>query len=306
MIEFKNINKEYNNKKVVNDLDLTIYSDDFFVLVGPSGSGKSTILKMINGLVKPTSGQVLIDGVDNQKTDLLKLRHDIGYVLQNIALYPHLSVNNNIMLLLELHNYAKENRQKRIDELLAFVDLDKEEFANKMPRQLSGGQAQRVGIIRALASKPYLILMDEPFSALDPLSKKQLQDLVLNIYQETGVTIVFVTHDMEEALKLGTRIGVMKEGNLIEVGTSEQIRNSNNEFTKSFFAKTTDYSFNINDVLKADDQVKRETVNKNTNQKELIQLVKTYDQVNIEEAGKIIGYIDKDSILDSLIQGDSE
>lgn len=225
MIVFEDVVKMYQNKQVVNHLNLTIASGEFFVLVGPSGSGKTTILKMINRLTQQTHGKILIDNKDIASANTAVLRQHIGYVLQNIALFPNLTISQNAGILLEANGVKREKRQQLVKVLLDKVGMPYEQYGSRMPSELSGGEQQRVGIVRALITKPEIILMDEPFSALDPLSRKQLQDLILSLYEEFKPTIVFVTHDMQEALRLGSKIGVLVNGELQQVGKPQTIIN---------------------------------------------------------------------------------
>ena len=223
MIKFSNVVKTYQEKQVVNKLNLTVASGEFFVLVGPSGSGKTTILKMINRLIEQSAGEILIDDINVNQVDTAKLRKNIGYVLQNIALFPNLTITQNAGILLEAQGVKRDKRETLVNQLLDRVGLPHEQYGSRMPSELSGGEQQRVGIVRALITKPDIILMDEPFSALDPLSRKQLQDLILDLYEELKPTILFVTHDMHEALRLGTRIGVLVNGHLEQVGSPNKI-----------------------------------------------------------------------------------
>ena len=225
MIKFSDVVKTYQEKQVVNKLNLTVASGEFFVLVGPSGSGKTTILKMINRLIEQSAGEILIDDINVHQVDKAKLRKNIGYVLQNIALFPNLTISQNAGILLEAQGVKRDKRETLVNQLLDRVGLPHEQYGSRMPSELSGGEQQRVGIVRALITKPDIILMDEPFSALDPLSRKQLQDLILDLYEELKPTILFVTHDMHEALRLGTRIGVLVNGHLEQVGSPNKIIN---------------------------------------------------------------------------------
>lgn len=236
MIEFKGVTKQYENQTALDDLNLTIPTGDFFVLVGPSGSGKTTTLKMINRLIDPTSGQILMDGQPQTDLDLRAMRLKMGYVLQNIALFPNLTIQDNIAIQPEQLGWSRKQRLERARDLLAQVGLPPEQYATRFPAELSGGEQQRVGIVRALATKPNVVLMDEPFSALDPLSRKQLQDLVLKLHQELQMTFVFVTHDMQEALRLGQTIAVMRNGHIQQIGTGAEImHHPANDFVRGFF-----------------------------------------------------------------------
>ena len=214
LIEFKNVSKRYDNHTAVNELNLTIYQGEFFVLVGGSGSGKSTTLRMINALTEPTDGDVYFNGRRIKDYDIRGLRHRIGYVLQQIALFPTMTVRQNIELMPDILGWDKSKRTSRVNELLELVGMPPETYLNRYPHELSGGEQQRIGILRAIAAKPDILLMDEPFSALDPLARASLQETVSLIHKKLGTTIVFVTHDMNEAAKLACRIGVMHQGKL--------------------------------------------------------------------------------------------
>ncbi|QEA48899.1 ABC transporter ATP-binding protein [Latilactobacillus curvatus] len=254
MIEFEGVTKQYEQSLALDGLTLTIPDNGLFVLVGPSGSGKTTTVKMINRLIEPTSGTIKIDGQPINQMDLQTLRLNIGYVLQNIALFPHLTIEENITIQLEVLKWTKADRQKRARELLEMVHLDPDQYASRYPSELSGGQQQRIGIIRALATSPKVILMDEPFSALDPVTRTQLQDLVLSLQKQLHNTIVFVTHDMKEALRLGDEIAVMRQGSIQQVGTAKEIFNQpKNEFVREFFdIERQQASLTVQDLLAAD------------------------------------------------------
>lgn len=236
MIIFKNVNKIYNDDfHAVDTINLHIKEGELIALIGPSGSGKSTTMKMINRLIEPTSGSIFIHGKDIGEQDPVVLRRNIGYVIQHIGLLPHMTIGENIALVPKLKKWDRARCDKRVNELLEMVGLPAEEYRNRFPAELSGGQQQRVGVIRALAGDPTIVLMDEPFSALDPISREQLQDELLALQTKIRKTIVFVTHDIDEAIKLGDRIGIMQDGKLIQFDTPEQIlRHPVNEFVKTF------------------------------------------------------------------------
>lgn len=254
MIEFEGVTKQYEQSLALDGLTLTIPDNGLFVLVGPSGSGKTTTVKMINRLIEPTSGTIKIDGQPINQMDLQTLRLNIGYVLQNIALFSHLTIEENITIQLEVLKWTKADRQKRARELLEMVHLDPDQYASRYPSELSGGQQQRIGIIRALATSPKVILMDEPFSALDPVTRTQLQDLVLSLQKQLHNTVVFVTHDMKEALRLGDEIAVMRQGSIQQVGTAKAIFNQpKNEFVREFFdIERQQATLTVQDLLAAD------------------------------------------------------
>lgn len=235
VIEFRNVSKAYGKQPVVTNLNLNINKGEIFVLVGSSGSGKTTTLKMINRLINPDKGEILINGQPNDACSIIKLRWMIGYVLQQIALFPTMTIAQNVAVIPELKHVNPNQIAKMVTKLLADVGLD-DSYQSRMPNELSGGEQQRVGIIRAMAGNPEVLLMDEPFSAVDPITKTNLQQLVLNLQQKYHQTIVFVTHDIDEAIKLGDRIGVMSKGKLLQVGTAQQLlQHPVNEFVKAFF-----------------------------------------------------------------------
>lgn len=224
MIEFKKIVKSYDKKvKIVNGLDFKINKGELVVLIGESGCGKTTTMKMINRLIEPTAGEILIDGKSIMDFNPIELRRNIGYVIQKVGLLPHMTVGENIELVPYLQKWDKKKRRARAEELLQLVNLEASQFIDRYPNELSGGQQQRVGVARALAVNPDIILMDEPFSAVDPLTRDQLQEELSKLQNEVKKTIVFVTHDMDEALKLGDRIAVMKDGKILQYDTPENI-----------------------------------------------------------------------------------
>lgn len=240
MITFDKVTKKYAQTVALKQVSLTIKSRELFVLVGPSGSGKTTLLKMINRLNEPTTGTVAIDDRDVQSIERQLLRRNVGYVLQSGALFPNMTVFQNATIPLETRGWSVADQHRKINDLLTRVGLNPEKFATRLPSELSGGEAQRVGIVRALAADPLIVLMDEPFSALDPLSKRQLQQLVLTLHHDLETTFVFVTHDMQEAVKLADRMAVIHDGQLQQVGTPAEILTApKNEFVHNFFAYET-------------------------------------------------------------------
>lgn len=222
-IEIRHLTKTYGDVTAVSDVSLDVIGGELLVLIGGSGSGKTTTLRMINRLIEPDFGSVRINATDIREFDDVILRRNIGYVIQQIGLFSHMNVHDNIGLIPKIEGWGKERIDARVDELLEMVDLPPEIFSARYPRQLSGGQQQRVGLARALAMNPSLLLMDEPFGALDPILRKQLQDEFISIKNEIGRTILFVTHDIDEAFKLGDRIAIMNEGELVQVGTPEEL-----------------------------------------------------------------------------------
>ena len=214
-VEFRDVSFEINHRQLLSHLNLTIYQGEAIVLLGRSGSGKTTTLKLINHLLIPTAGAVMVDDRSTTDWDIIKLRRRIGYAIQDIGLFPHFSVGKNVGLVPSLEKWQEQRIQARVHEMLNLVGLDPEIFAQRYPHQLSGGQRQRVGIARALAADPPILLMDEPFGALDPITRLELQQQFQYLQRQLGKTVVFVTHDIQEAFFLGTRIGLMYEGNLV-------------------------------------------------------------------------------------------
>ena len=238
MIEFINVGMTYPCGNVgLKNINLTINKSEITVFIGPSGSGKTTLLKMINRLEDNTTGEVKINGKNVKEYNIHKMRWDIGYALQQVALFPHMNVEENIAIVPELKKWKKEKINARIDELLNMVGLEPEKYRKRKPSELSGGEAQRVGIARALAADPKIILMDEPFSALDPITRASLQEDVKKLQKQIHKTIVFVTHDIEEAFLLGDKICIIQDGELIQSGTKQEIiSNPKNDFVKKFIA----------------------------------------------------------------------
>lgn len=224
IIRFVDVTKAYDDEAILERFTLDIGRGEFLTIIGSSGCGKTTLLKMINGLLIPDKGTVFVQGRDISKTDLIALRRNIGYAIQGVGLFPHMTVRKNIAYVPSLLN--KQNRQKTeaaVSRLVKIVGLD-ESLLERYPSELSGGQQQRVGIARSLAAAPDILLMDEPFGAVDEITRRMLQDEIMRIHRELGVTIVFITHDIREALKLGSRVAVMDHGGLVQIDTPENIR----------------------------------------------------------------------------------
>ena len=253
MIEIKNIVKTAGEKVILDDISLTIESGSFVVLIGPSGCGKTTTLKLLNKLIEPTSGEIYIDGKPISKEDPIKLRRNIGYVIQNIGLFPHLTIKENIELIPKLKgDKSEEEISETTERLIKMVGLDPDEFLYKYPTELSGGQQQRIGVIRAIATDADIILMDEPFSALDPITRTQLQEWLYELQQELKKTIIFVTHDMDEALKLADKICIMQGGKIQQYDTAENLlKHPANSFVKDFIG--SDRLWSAPEYIKAKD-----------------------------------------------------
>lgn len=238
MIEFKNVSKVYDDNTVaVDNISLKINKGEFVVLIGTSGSGKTTTMRMINRMVESSSGEIIIDGKNIKKENAVQLRRRIGYVIQQTGLMPHMTVYENIIMVPKLLKWDKDKMRKTAEELLERVDMPVD-FLDRYPQELSGGQQQRIGVIRALAANQDIILMDEPFGALDPITRDALQELVKHLQVEMGRTVVFVTHDMDEAIKLADKIAIMSEGKVIQYDTPDNIiANPANDFVKSFLGE---------------------------------------------------------------------
>lgn len=237
MIKFENIVKKYGDKTVIDDFSLEIQPGELVVFIGPSGCGKTTTMKMVNRLIDITEGTILVDGKDITKQDPVALRRSIGYVIQQIGLMPHMTIKENIVLVGTLLKWSQQKKDERAKELIRLVNLP-EEYLEKYPHELSGGQQQRIGVLRALAANPPLILMDEPFGALDPITRDSLQEEFKKLQKELNKTIIFVTHDMDEALKLADKIVIMRDGEIVQADTPEEIlRNPADEFVEKFLGK---------------------------------------------------------------------
>ncbi|HBH3809240.1 TPA: ABC transporter ATP-binding protein [Clostridioides difficile] len=239
MIDIRNVTKKIGNNVILDDISLVVETGTLVVLIGSSGCGKTTTLKLINKLIKPTSGEIYINGKPISQENEIELRRKIGYVIQNTGLFPHLTIKENIELIPRLKKEKSvEEIEKRTLQLLEMVGLDSGEFLNKYPSELSGGQQQRIGVARAIATDAEIILMDEPFSALDPITRTSLQEQLFSLQDELKKTIIFVTHDMDEALKIADKICIMKDGRIAQYDTPENIlRKPANDFVKDFIGE---------------------------------------------------------------------
>lgn len=238
MIEFQNVSKIYRGGKVaVEEINLSFEQGEFICFIGTSGSGKTTSMRMINRMTEPSKGKILIDGQDIQKLNAVELRRKIGYVIQSIGLMPHMTIRENITLVQKLLKIDQAKRDQTAEKMIDLVELPRE-MLDRYPSELSGGQQQRIGVVRALAADQDIILMDEPFGALDPITRDSLQDLVKDLQERLGKTIVFVTHDMDEALKLASRIAIMSEGRVVQFDTPENIlKNPANTFVEDLIGE---------------------------------------------------------------------
>jgi osmoprotectant transport system ATP-binding protein len=243
LIEFKNVRKDFKNKTILKDITLKINRGELVAIIGSSGCGKTTTLKMINRLIKPTAGKIFINGEDIASKDVIKLRRNIGYVIQQTGLFPHLTIRENIEMIPKVEKLNKASIKKRTLELMDMVGLNSNDFLDRYPTELSGGQQQRVGVARAFATNPEIILMDEPFSALDPITRVQLQEELIDLQSKLKRTIVFVTHDMDEAIKIADKICIMNKGEIVQYDTPENIlKNPINDFVSEFIGKNRIWS----------------------------------------------------------------
>lgn len=253
MIRFEHVSKSYGRSVVLDDISFTIKQGEFVVLIGPSGCGKTTTLKTINRLIEPDKGRIFINGQDITKVNPVELRRTIGYVIQQIGLFPNMTVEQNIAIVPKLLKYTKPKWQEIVHNLLELVDMPYEKYAHKYPSELSGGQQQRIGVLRALAASPPIVLMDEPFGALDPITRDSLQEEIKRIQRKLQKTIVFVTHDMEEALRLADTIVFMNRGKIIQMASPEELlQNPADPIIKSFMGRHMDNGNNGPKLLAED------------------------------------------------------
>ncbi|SDM48540.1 osmoprotectant transport system ATP-binding protein [Fictibacillus solisalsi] len=310
MIRFDNVSKKYNDGTMaVKSLNLEIRAGEFFVVIGPSGCGKTTMLKMINRLIKLSEGTLFIDGKRISDYDIHELRWNIGYVLQQIALFPHMTIQENISVVPELRGWSREKITKRVDELLDMVGLPPDTYRGRKPKELSGGQQQRVGVIRALAADPEIILMDEPFSALDPISREKLQDDLYDLQRRIKKTIVFVTHDMKEALKLGDRICIMNGGEIVQIGTPEDLlQHPADDFVRDFVGsneKSYEAKGDLSRLaapLPADVSFSEslKMISASASLKDALFLLKDEEELGVEDDGKVIGTLSRHAVIQYL------
>ena len=300
MIEFKNIKKSYKNSIVLEDFNLKIDKGNLVVLIGSSGCGKTTLLKMINRLIEPTSGDIFVDGKNNKDVDPIELRRSIGHVIQQTGLFPHMTVKENIEIIPKLMGRSQEEIDKKTVELFNMVGLDPEKYSDRYPVELSGGQQQRVGVARAFATDAEIILMDEPFSALDPITRTELQEQLFNIQKEYKKTIVFVTHDMDEALNLADKICILKDGKILQYDTPENIlKNPAGEYVEEFVGKNKIWT--KPEMIKAVDVMITNpiTVNPKRNLLQAAQIMrekKVDSLLVINKVGKLLGYVTLENI----------
>lgn len=300
MIEFRNVKKSYRNNIILNNFNLKIEEGNLVVLIGSSGCGKTTLLKMINRLIESTSGEILVNGKNIKEVDLINLRRSIGYVIQQTGLFPHMTVKENIEIIPKLMGKDQEEIDKKTVELLNMVGLDPEKYSDRYPVELSGGQQQRVGVARAFATDAEIILMDEPFSALDPITRTELQEELFDIQKEYKKTIVFVTHDMDEALNLADKICILKDGKILQYDTPENIlKNPAGEYVEEFVGKNKIWT--KPEMIKAIDVMisKPITVSPKRNILQASQIMrekKVDSLLVINREGKLLGYVTLENI----------
>jgi osmoprotectant transport system ATP-binding protein len=302
LLTLENVSKTYKGgKKAVNNVNLKIAKGEFICFIGPSGCGKTTTMKMINRLIEPSAGKIFIDGENIMDQDPVELRRKIGYVIQQIGLFPHMTIQQNISLVPKLLKWPEQQRKERARELLKLVDMGPE-YVDRYPHELSGGQQQRIGVLRALAAEPPLILMDEPFGALDPITRDSLQEEFKKLQKTLHKTIVFVTHDMDEAIKLADRIVILKAGEIVQVGTPDDIlRNPADEFVEEFIGKERLIQSSSPDVERVDQIMNTQpvTITADKTLSEAIQLMRQ-ERVDsllvVDDKHVLQGYVDVEII----------
>ncbi|AKL86369.1 CBS domain-containing protein [Bacillus atrophaeus] len=302
MLTLENVSKNYKGgKKAVNSINLKIEKGEFICFIGPSGCGKTTTMKMINRLIEPSSGTIYIDGENIMEQDPVELRRKIGYVIQQIGLFPHMTIQQNIALVPKLLKWPEEKRKERARELLKLVDMGPE-YLDRYPHELSGGQQQRIGVLRALAAEPPLILMDEPFGALDPITRDSLQEEFKKLQKTLHKTIVFVTHDMDEAIKLADRIVILKAGEIVQVGTPDEIlRNPADEFVEEFIGKERLIQSSSPDMERVDQIMNKQpvTITADKTLSEAIQVMREHrvDSLLVVDSRNVLqGFVDVEMI----------
>ncbi|GEM01130.1 osmoprotectant transport system ATP-binding protein [Halolactibacillus halophilus] len=304
MIRFENVKKTFpDGTTAIKDSSFDVKEGEFFVIIGPSGCGKTTTLKTINRLIPISDGTIFIQDKKISEYNINKLRWNIGYVLQQIALFPHLTIEENIAIVPELKKWSREDITYRVTELLNMVGLDADKYRKRLPHELSGGEQQRVGVVRALAADPDIILMDEPFSALDPISREKLQNDIQDLQKKIKKTIVFVTHDIREAVKLADRICLMQDGDIIQVGSPEELLyNPANDFVRTFTKSVQqDEDFDIQDLIETTDAKDAPKIPLETSVFELMRHFKTTDTLLITKDNQTLGLLNKETFTDAFI-----
>lgn len=304
MLSIQDLTKVYRGgKKAVNSINMEIESGEFIAFIGTSGSGKTTALRMINRMIEPTSGTITLDGKDLSKMNPVNLRRNIGYVIQQIGLMPHMTIRENIVLVPKLLKWTKEEKEKKAKELIKLVDLP-ESYLDLYPSQLSGGQQQRIGVVRALAAEQDIILMDEPFGALDPITRDTLQDLVKKLQQQLGKTFIFVTHDMDEAIKLADKICIMTNGQVVQYDTPDNIlRSPANDFVRDFIGQNRLIQDRPNIRTVKDAMIKPVTVHVDRSLNDAVNIMREKRVDTIFVVGNdehLLGYLDIEDINEGL------
>lgn len=307
MLSIQDLTKVYRGgKKAVDGISMEIESGEFIAFIGTSGSGKTTALRMINRMIEPTSGTITLNGKDLSKMNAVSLRRSVGYVIQQIGLMPHMTIRENIVLVPKLLKWNKEEKEKKAKELINLVDLP-ESYLDLYPSQLSGGQQQRIGVVRALAADQDIILMDEPFGALDPITRDTLQDLVKTLQHKLGKTIIFVTHDMDEAIKLADRICIMSEGKIVQFDTPNNIlKHPANDFVSEFIGQNRLIQDRPNLKVVDDAMISPITITSEKTIDEAIKLMRDrrVDVLFVTNLkGKLIGYIDIEDLNEGYRKG---
>ena len=304
MLSIKNLSKVYaGGKKAVDNMTIDIESGDFIAFIGTSGSGKTTALRMINRMIESTEGEITIDGKNIKELNPVEHRRSIGYVIQQIGLMPHMTVKENIVLVPKLLKWSQEKKDEKAKELIRLVDLP-EEYLDRYPSELSGGQQQRIGVVRALAAEQDIILMDEPFGALDPITRDTLQDLVKKLQQQLGKTFIFVTHDMDEAIKLADKICIMTNGQVVQYDTPDNIlRSPENDFVKDFIGQNRLIQDRPNIRTVKDAMIKPVTVHVDRSLNDAVNIMREKRVDTIFVVGNdehLLGYLDIEDINEGL------
>lgn len=304
MLSIKNLSKVYaGGKKAVDNMTIDIESGDFIAFIGTSGSGKTTALRMINRMIESTEGEITIDGKNIKELNPVELRRSIGYVIQQIGLMPHMTVKENIVLVPKLLKWSQEKKDEKAKELIRLVDLP-EEYLDRYPSELSGGQQQRIGVVRALAAEQDIILMDEPFGALDPITRDTLQELVKKLQQQLGKTFIFVTHDMDEAIKLADKICIMTNGQVIQYDTPDNIlRSPANDFVRDFIGQNRLIQDRPNIRTVKDAMIKPVTVHVDRSLNDAVNIMREKRVDTIFVVGNdehLLGYLDIEDINEGL------
>jgi osmoprotectant transport system ATP-binding protein len=315
VIRFDQVTKRFaDGTEALKDVSLTIPTGKLTVIIGPSGCGKTTLMKMINRLETPTTGDVLIDEQSIKDRNEVELRRSIGYVIQRIGLFPHMTIAKNAALVPTLKGWSAEKTKERVSELMNITGLDPDTYLHRFPLELSGGQQQRVGVVRALAGDPNIVLMDEPFSALDPISREQLQDELRNLQQRIQKTIVFVTHDMDEALKIADHMIVLRAGKVEQMGSSQElIHEPANDFVRDFIGQdriNRQRSFGQRKISELAPYYKQAKISEQVvsinSSEDVEQAIALLEQPNTEVLAiytndEFVGYIDQTSLLKAVL-----